>query len=383
MLFTGIDNLKRVSVDYSFTKKVWKLSDNPEGKKIAVIPSDRVLVKVEELPEGLKDERKLRKFLSLKYKNLLWDVKVDGNGYTLVLVRDFKPPAEYAALDAEIFSLARLSRVLKLPTLTVLDIGRRKTTFVEVENFKPKRWRVVLKGGDFVIEKVAETLKVERQEAEEILRTEGLKNRAVEEAFGEIFKNLPPFEGKVLLSGGVSKTLHLDERFETVRLPLDLPPERYSALGAALKFVYPDASPSFAPPPITKGELKILGYSAAVLLLSFFLSLQLMGSFETSFLKRVKAKEKELFERKFPELPPVPVREQLLTMQPSERRSVLELFGKLVKTLPLGVRIYKITYGGGTLKVKGEAPAGVIKNLKTTYLKDLGNGKYLFEVELR
>jgi hypothetical protein len=53
MILTGVDNTKRVSIDYNLLLKKWKLTDK-EGKSIYVIPSDKCLVKVEKLSEGVK-----------------------------------------------------------------------------------------------------------------------------------------------------------------------------------------------------------------------------------------------------------------------------------------------------------------------------------------
>jgi hypothetical protein len=87
MILTGVDNTKRVSIDYNLLLKKWKLTDK-EGKSIYVIPSDKCLVKVEKLPEGVK-KKDLEKYLKTKYGKFLFDYTLRGNEYILVLVRDF------------------------------------------------------------------------------------------------------------------------------------------------------------------------------------------------------------------------------------------------------------------------------------------------------
>ncbi len=386
MIFLGIDQTKKVSVDYSLLKKSWKISDKQKGKPIVAIPSDKVLIKEEKLPEGIKNEKQLRKYLELKFKNYLFDFTLENGRYNLVLVRDFEPPRDAVALDAEPFALARLSNPLGEKNLTILDLGRRKTTFVEVKNGKLSAYRVVLKGGDYITQRVAQSLNLTFEEAEKLKRQKGLGLKEVKTALEEILRQLPPLGEKVLLSGGGSKLKGLEEFLngKTLRLPINLEPEKYTALGAALKFIYRDNSPPFGRFSISKKELKTLLYAAAILVLAAALGGELLNQVAQNYRDRLEAQKKALFKEKFPDLPAVAVEEQLLTMQPKgDKQKSLLLLQKMVKTLPRGVKIYRITYADGVLKVSGEAPKEAIKNLKTTTLKDQGNGKYLFEVEIR
>jgi len=112
MLFTGQDKQKKVSIDYNFLKKDWKLTDK-EGRKIIVIPSHKVLIKTENIPEGIKKPSELRKTLSLRFSKYLFDFNASfkERKYTLVLVRDFHLPKDFFALDPEPFALARLSNI--------------------------------------------------------------------------------------------------------------------------------------------------------------------------------------------------------------------------------------------------------------------------------
>ena len=391
MLFTGIDGTKRVSIDYSPFKKSWKVvTSDGNGRKIAVIPSDKVLIKTEPIPKGVKKEKQLRKFLSLKYKNFLWDVTMDfqKGTYTLVLVKDFKPPEDVFALDAEQFSLTRLANAYGLENVQILDIGRRKTTYLNLEGGILKSYRVVLKGGDYITEMVAEELNLSFDEAERLKISEGLKNPAVLRAVEEILKNLPLVKEKPFLtSGGGGK---LFDSADTPPLPapvvkVDIPVEKeyYSALGAALKFAVKDNSPSFLQNALSKGKVKLALYAAVILLLSLGVSFEVMDQIVDNYYNKLLEREKELFHKKFPQLPTVAMVEQLLTLQPKEKKSVLPLFKKLTEMLPPGVKIFKISYSNGILKVKGEASKEVVNRLKTTYLKDLGNGRYLFELEIK
>jgi hypothetical protein len=386
MLYTGVDQKKKVSVDYNPLKRQWKLS-NREGKKIAVIPSDKVLIKREQLPEGLK-KSDLRRYLKTKYGNFLFDFSLEGNFYTLVLVKDFKPPKDSFALDAEPFSLARIARVLNLPSLQILDFGRRKTTLVEVDNFNLKSYRVILRGGDYLTQKVAQNWEISPDEAEKIKIQRGLDLEFLKEAIEEILNNLPLKKDKpLLLSGGGSRLKGLREflkekGFNIVDFKV-VSPEKGSALGAALKFVFKDNSPSFRRGEVTARDIKLFLASSALLLASFFIALWGLKRIETNFLQRLEGVKKELFAEKFPHLPPVAVTEQLKTMQGNKKLSVLPLLEKAFRALPKGVKIYRITYQRGEIRIRGEAPPAVVKELKVDNEKRLDNGNILFEVVVK
>lgn len=381
MLFTGVENLKEVSVDYNPLKKSWKLTSK-KGKKIFLIPSDRVLIKREKLPEGLK-KRDLKRYLQTKYGEFMFDFTLEGDTYTLVLVRDFKPPEDYHALDPEPFALARLSHPAGEENLTVLDIGRRKTTYVRVENHRLKAYRVVLRGGDYLTQRLAERLNIPFERAEELKREKGLELEPVKEALADILKDLPPVEGKLLLSGGGSKLKGLEGFLGLETLTFDfLEREKFPAFGGALKFVYRDDSPTFKPPEVGRRELRLTAFALAVLLLGYLVGVQTLDRAEKRFLSEIEKREKLLFSEKFPDLPPVAVLEQLKTMRGKGKKSVIPLFEKLTSTLPKGVKIYSLEYRNGVLKVKGEAPKGVAEKLNALSLKREGDN-YLFEVEIR
>ena len=386
MLYTGVDGKKKVSVDYNPLKRQWKIGDG-EGKKIAVIPSDKVLIKREPLPQGLK-KSELRRYLKTKYGQFLFDFSLEDDFYNLVLVKDFTPPKDSFALDAEPFSLARMAKVLNLPSLQILDFGKRKTTSVEVDNFNLQSYRVLLRGGDYLTQKVAQKLEVSPEEAEKIKLQRGLELEFLKEALDEILKNLPLKKDKpLLLSGGGSRLKGLKEFLEEKGFSLvefkTVPPEKISALGAALKFIFRDNSPSFRRGEVTARDLKVFLASSAVVLASFFVALWGLNKLEKDFLRKLETVKKELFAEKFPELPPVAVAQQLKTMQSNKKLSVLPLLEKGFKTLPPGVKIYRISYQRGEIRIKGEASPQVVKQLKVSAQQRLDNGHILFEVVVK
>ncbi len=386
MIFSGIEGSKVVNIDYSFLKKSWKLTKK-RGKNIYVIPSDRVFVGSFPIEEGIKNEKQLEKFLKLRYADYLFDFSADfeKKRYTLVLVRDFLPPSDAFALDAEIFALARLKNLTEDQDLAILDLGRRKTTLVVPSEGDIPLYRVILKGGDFITQKVAESLNLSFDEAERLKLERGLELKPVREALKEILKGLPPLGNRsVLLSGGGASLKGIEEFFsKRASLKVGLGPVFFPALGAALKFVYPDKSPRFTKRGIDPKEFKLYLYGGAISILAFFVALSFMKGEVENYIKLVKEREAYLFHQKFPSLPTVAVVEQLKTFQEKERPSVLPLFEKLIGKLPPGFKIYKIDYLGGVLKIKGETDGEGLKKLNPASMKEIGNNRYLVEVEVK
>ena len=382
MLFTGVDGRKIFSINFNPFSKKWKPAKGV-GKKIVAIPSDRCLVKFDKIPEGLK-KKELEKFLKTKYGNFKFDYTLRGEDYILVLVRDFSPPEDFLSLDCEIFSLARLGFLLKEKHFQVLDFGKRKTTWVEVKNGSPVLYRVVLKGGDFITKSVAEAFKVSFEDAEKLKIGRGLELEVVKNSVEKILQQIP-LKGDlpILLSGGGALLKGLEEIFKQKTLKIDLAePTYYTALGASLKFVYPNGSPNFGSGGITSKELKAVSFSAVVSILLLLLSLKGMETVKTEFIQHLRLKEKELFEEKFPNLPPVSVLEQLRSFAESGKVSVLPLLEKAFKKLPKGVAIYKLSYNNGRLIVEGEAKEELIKGLPIKEIKKTEKDKVLFKMEV-
>lgn len=385
MIFTGVDGKKWFSVSYSFLKKKWKITEK-KGKKIYVIPSDLCFVK-KEIAE-IKKEKELREYLKYEveeYGEVLWDFKLVRDFYYLVLARGFNPPEDFFSLDCELFTLARLPRVLEKPNLVILDLGKRKTTFVEVKNYELDRYRVVLKGGNYLNEQIQKDLRVSFEEAERIKIEEGINNPTVKKAIEEILSNIGiQFTDKeVLLSGGLSKLKGLEDLFKSVlRIPY-CEPELVSAFGASLKFVFKDNSPTFKKEEISPKEQKLLvafvGLATTVFI-SYFLSKDFL---KREILKTLNQQKKELFSAKFPDLPPVMVEEQLKNMRERKGSKFFELMYKVLNDLPQGVKIYRIEFKNGYLKLVGEAQESLIKQIKADSIRRTPEGNYEFEVVIR
>ena len=389
MLFTGIEHLKSVSINYNPLRKKWHLS-NKKGKKIYVIPSDKVLIKKENLPRGVENKYQLKKYLSLKYSNFIFDFQLlnDSGEYYLVLIKDFEIPKDYFALEAEPFALARLSFVLNIDNLQILDIGRRKITFIEVEKKLLKGYRVLLKGINYLSQRLMEEFKISAEKAETLLISEGCNIEILKKIISEeILSQLPIKDNlPLLLSGGGGKLKNLNKLLKVEKI-LDISlvdKELYVPLGAALKFVYQNGSPPFKKAEVTTKDLQIFASSSLLIILGVFFFSLYTNHLKDEFIKKIKLTEEKLFKEKYPQLPAVAILDQLKTLKEAKQNSVLPLFEKLTKQLPKGVKIYKIFYRNGKLLVQGETTKSLAQKLKNVVtIKELNNSRVFFEVEVQ
>ena len=386
MIYTGVDGDKTFSVDYSPFKKSWKRSERT-GKKIYAVPSDKSLVRIEET--DLKDIYDLKRFLSIeieeKFGEVLWDVKLTDGKYCLALVKDFEPPNDTFAYEPEVLSLARFGKATGLRDGFILDIGRRKTTLIMLEDGEFRWFRVVLKGGDFVDSFVGEALGISPEEARSIKHSEGLENEKVRGAYKTIIEHLGQDlrDREVLLSGGGAKARGLEALVGNVAINNSVPLELSTAFGASLKFVLRDCAPDFREEELSGRELKrvalILGLST-LLFMGANLSLNFV---EKEVTKRLRNMEKEAFKDSFPELPAVAVRDQVKSML---REGGYELTSKLIELsskLRSGIEIYKLEYKEGKLKVVGATKdEKVATNMRAKSIKKTPEGGYEFEVEV-
>jgi len=385
MIFTGLDGDKSYSVSYSILRKVWKPTDR-KGKKIYVIPSHLCLVKKEEAEFTKLSE--LKKYFSLEaeeYEAELWDFSSRDGLYFLVLIKGFFRPEDAYALDCELFSLARLSKVLEEPNLSILDIGKHKTTFVRVRNYSLDSYRVVLRGGDYITEKLSQKENLSFEEAERLKKREGLENKTIKEALEEIIADIGTnlMEEKILLSGGGGKLKGLSEYFPNSFFNPYVEPELNSAFGASLKFIYKDNSPSFTREELSPTEKKILVGIVGLATLLFTVTSLSQDFLKREIFREFSEKKKELFSAKFPELPPVMVDEQLKSMANMKNDGVLKLLEKAFSRLPDGVKVYRINFKGGTVKIRGEATEDLIDRIKADTVRKTPQGTYEFEIIVR
>ncbi len=387
MIYTGVDGSKRVSVEHSILKKDWKLTSK-RGKPVYAVPSDLSFAKVE--TTQIRDLYDLKKALALeveeKFGEVVWDLKLCGDRYFLALIRDFDVPEDAYSFEPEIFSLARVCKALSVEDCFVLDLGKRKTTLVEVKGGELSSFRVVLKGGDFITSFLSEKAGIPFEEAERLKISEGLENKHVKDAFENILSSLGQELSKesVLLSGGSSKLKGIEEYFGSVLRNNFVSPELNTAFGASMKFVLRDCAPDFREEEVPDRDLKrvavLLGLAFAV----FFSANFGIEYAKKEVIREVRRLEREAFKREFPNLPTVAVRDQIQAMVSSPRYEVLSKLSLLSQKLEEGIEIYRIEFKEGKLKVVGSAQSEeILTRLGAKSVKKTPEGQYLFEVELQ
>ena len=377
MIYTGVDGNRIFSIDYSPLKKMWEKTDK-QGRKVYVIPSDLCYVRKERT--DIKSAHDLRKALSIeieeKFGEVTWDVELKDNVYCLAVVRGFDLPEDRFALDPEVFSLARAARALGKENCYVLDIGKTKTTLVNVEGGELYSYRVVLKGTDYLREKVSE----------EVLVEEGLKNKTVRDALEIILSSLGrDLLGKpILLSGSGSHLKGIESFFERGFKNDLVSPELNSAFGAALKFVYSDCSPDFREEELSDKDLKKVSLILGSSIILFAASGLGMNHLKDSFVSKIREAERKEFNRKFPQKPAVAVRDQVKSMAAAERYPLTRRMFKLSEKLSTGMKIYRIEFEGGILRVVGEAKnRDAVIQMEAKKVRETPEGSFEFEVEIR
>ena len=386
MIYTGIDEGKAVNVSYSPIKKSWEIAGK-RGKEIHLIPSHLSLVK--KGVSDIKDPYLLKRSLSIeieeKFGQVLWDVKLVGDEYCLVVAKDFSVPESAYALDSEIFALARVLKAMSVDNGAALDIGRRKTTYVEVVNGRLEFYRVVLKGGDYITRRVAEEKNLDIESAERLKIEKGLEENAVKAALEEIFKNIGREVGAIptLLSGGGSRLSGLEDLFPKTLKQRYVSQEEIPAFGASLKFVYEDCSPDFREEEVSAKDLKKILVLLGSSLLIFLGANLLIDLSKKEIIKEIKRAEKRAFKKVFPNLPTVAVRDQVKSMVGKESFKLTKSMIKAAEILPEDMSLYKIEFNKGKLKIVGEVgDKKLLKGIKVKKVKKTPEGKFEFELEV-
>jgi len=353
MFYTGIDvgssQKKVVSVFSVPWLRYYKiLGDKEKGKKIRVVPSQRVLIKT--LPSNVREEA-IENYLDrelLRYvrdRKVLW-LPLKGKDSTRICIVDITGFEKLEDFEAEPIALARLFLAEGYKTGEVWDIGASKVTIVYV------------KDGFITGAKV----------------------------LTEFPKEISSNSKVVMLTGGGALNPEVKKLFkaEKVVLPKLVSPEKASACGAALCHTVGKWLPSF----VKKVEV----YTPEVLMLHcklMFLGI-LAGSFGLVFLevatpymlKHYQKLEVELFKKKFPEIPAVAPLTQVKAMISSRSDRFYELLNQALRNLPDRVKLLGIYYDDTGLRVKVEVPSGIEFNWKgkVVSLKKLPDGTQIVEV---
>ena len=135
---------KRLSVEYNPITKSWQVSKR-FGRLICVVPSHKSLIKV----EGRKRIEDLRAYVKERFPESRYDIKLLEDRAYIALCRDC---SECENIELEPFALARLFSLYEKEGF-VIDFGKSKTVFVEVEGGLLRSLRVVMRGGDYLTQR--------------------------------------------------------------------------------------------------------------------------------------------------------------------------------------------------------------------------------------
>ncbi len=383
MVYTGIDGTKSYSISYNPIKKTW-MSSSREGKKIYLIPSDLCFIKREKAFTNKLSQ--LYSYYSLeiekKFENLPFDISVIEETFYLGVYKGFNEK-DFYNVELEPFALAR---VLSLITNKgyIIDVGKRKTTFVYIENGLLKSYRVVLKGTNYLKELISKRNILSEEESESILLKKGTEFNEIKEGIKEILeqsgyeiKNSP-----VVLSGGAAYIKGIRELFTNTLQNNFCPPELTSAFGASLKFAIKNPYPTFMKQTLTKEEIKKAGFAFSLSILIFIASIIAIDKiYSVENLREIQKRE---FKKTFPGTPVISMQEQIKTkFSKGEKYELTKKISNLSEKLKEGITITSYEYRDGILNIKGEGPQDIVSQLNPKSIKSTAKGTVEFEVEIR
>ncbi len=349
--------------------RFWVASSRFSGKKIQVVPAQNVLVKTIEAP--VNDSRRLKKYLQseilLNYpgKRLLWSFKKKAGFVQLVLM---DPPegafAGREAVEAEPLALARVFLASGFKDGYVLDVGKSKTTLVELADEELKGFRCLLRGCAYIDSRLAQERGLSLDKAERYRKEKGLEDPVIRQLFEETLAPLDINPMKILLlSGGGSRTKGLEGLFPkniVSRNPF-VPEELSSALGAALGTMIGKGLPSFEIDARPSPEFLKRALVAWTLALGVGLfSMVFVKGYSHRILAGIQRQEVALFKKHFPGAPVVSPARQLRALK--ERLQTPRFSARLAQALegfPPSVRLFRLSYQDADLKIAGEAPASL------------------------
>lgn len=382
MIYTGIDGTKYYSISYNPIKKNWMPSSR-EGKKIYLIPSDLCLIKREKAFTNKLSQ--LYSYYSLeiekKFGNLPFDISVIEETVYLGVYKGFNE-RDFYKIELEPFALARVLSLISKEGY-IIDIGKRKTTFVFIENSLLKSYRVVLKGTNYLKELIGKT-NILSEEAESILIEKGIDRDEIKQGIREILKQ-SGYEinnSPVLLSGGGAYIKGIKELFTNPLQNNLCPPELTSAFGASLKFAMNNPYPNFMKQTLTKEEIKKAAFALSLGMLIFIASIIAIDKIYS--IENFREIQKREFKKAFPGTPLISVQEQIKTkFSKGEKYELTKKISNFSEKLKEGITIISYEYRDGILNIKGEGNQEVVSQLNPKSIKSTAKGTVEFEVEIR
>ena len=363
---------KRLSVEYNPITKSWQVSKR-FGRLICVVPSHKSLIKV----EGRKRIEDLRAYVKERFPESRYDIKLLEDRAYIALCRDC---SECENIELEPFALARLFSLYEKEGF-VIDFGKSKTVFVEVEGGLLRSFRVVMRGGDYLTQRVMEKRNIGFEEAEKLKRSEGLNLEEVREGLLEILElSGYSFEEKtLLLTGGGSRLRGLRGVFKRVIDLRACEPEYAVCLGACLREVLKNPYPDFTRKELSKQYIKRIAYTGASMGLLFFLSLFAMERLYSA--EKLRELQRSEFKRLFPKEPIVSLYDQVRAkVSTGEEYRLTKALLKVQDNLKPGMRIYTFEYAEGRFIIKGEAERSLLEGIRPYAIKETTTGKVEFEI---
>lgn len=382
-VYTGIDGEKSFSISYNPLKKSWS-SSSSQGLAIHVIPSDLCLIKIEQA--FTKSISKIRSYYGLEIENKFggfpFDVSLVGDRVFIAIYRDSKAK-NYTHIELEPFALARLLSLITDEGI-LIDIGRRKTTFVQIEGRLLKSYRVIMQGCNYLTDLVSQKRGISAEEAESLLFEKGLELEEVREGLDFILKQsgYRLNDTKVLLSGGGAYLKGISEIFSNIIENKLCSPELSSAFGAAMKYAVNNPYPSFQFKTMSKEELRKAGIALAASLALFFVTILAIDNVFS--VKNLKETERAEFKKTFPNTPIVSLHEQIMAkVTTGDKYELTKKLKELSILIEPGMKIISIDYNEGIIRLKGEADSLLTSKIKAKNIKQTAKGTVEFEVELR
>lgn len=379
-LISAKDGEKRLSVEYNPISKEWKVSQK-SGKLICCVPSEKVFIKVEDYT---KEEKKtkasdLKNYAKERFPESKHDIKLTNGRAYLALCRDCE---ECENIELEPFALARLFSLYEKEGF-IIDFGRRKTVLVEIKDGLFRSFRVVLRGGDYITQSLADKRSISWEEAERLKRLDGMALKEVEEAIIQILElSGYDFEDKnVLLTGGGSRLKGLKSLFSKAIELKHCEPGYAVCLGACLREVLKNPYPDFIQKELTPQDIKRLAYVGAGMTFAFlfsFFAMQKVYSVET-----LRDAQRSEFKKLFPKEPIVSLQEQVKAkVSTAEEYKLTKQFLKAQESLRSGMKLYSFEYAEGRLNIKGEADRKTLEGLKLHSTKETPTGTVEFELRV-
>ncbi len=352
--FTGVDNNgNKVSISYDVFKKNWRIVEKDSKDKIYLVPAENFIYLKEET--DINNYSQIINYYKLiieeRYPGCEFDIYIEKynekNIVHIMVIKDFKPPPRYYALDGEIFSLKRLLQISGESEGFVFNLNYDRVVCVYVKNGHIQYYRVIkreLKTPEDTVSIVEQLPYIE-------------KNKPL------ITVGILPDDIKRLLSP--SKVIEKDEKS--------------LALSCSLKPLLDNEFLSFRKNEFTKEEINRLKIISIVLISIYIFEYFFLSFFVENKIKELKFLQSKIFKSVFPDVPIVSPYSQLKANVKTKLE--FELSKKLANiNLPKNSKIYSIEYFEGVLIVKGEAsePPQIAKSIKKT-----PSGNFEFEIEVK